>query len=87
MTRNLRTALLSAAAVVGMTGVGFASVPLYRMFCQATGFNGTTQRGEQAPGERQAGRRGSGGEQEMATVHGRDLRDRWTRRRSRRPAR
>ena len=50
MTRNLRTALLSAAAVAGMTGVGFASVPLYRMFCQVTGFNGTTQRGEQAPG-------------------------------------
>ncbi|MGT2514493.1 cytochrome c oxidase assembly protein [Sphingomonas panni] len=50
MTRNLRTALFSAAAVVGMTGVGFASVPLYRMFCQVTGFNGTTQRGQDAPG-------------------------------------
>lgn len=50
MTRNLRTALLAVAGVAGMTGVGFASVPLYRMFCQVTGFNGTTQRGDLAPG-------------------------------------
>lgn len=50
MTRNLRTALLGGALVCGMTGMGFASVPLYRMFCQVTGFNGTTQRAEQAPG-------------------------------------
>jgi len=27
-----------------MLGLGFASVPLYRMFCAVTGFNGTTQR-------------------------------------------
>jgi len=27
-----------------MIGLGFASVPLYRIFCQVTGFNGTTQR-------------------------------------------
>lgn len=33
-----------------MTGLGFASVPLYRMFCQATGLDGTTQRGDRAPG-------------------------------------
>jgi cytochrome c oxidase assembly protein subunit 11 len=33
-----------------MTGLAFASVPLYRMFCQVTGLNGTTQRGLQAPG-------------------------------------
>ncbi len=33
-----------------MTGVGFASVPLYRMFCEVTGLNGTTQRGLRAPG-------------------------------------
>lgn len=29
---------------LAMLGVGFAAVPLYRIFCQATGFNGTTQR-------------------------------------------
>ncbi|UZK68157.1 cytochrome c oxidase assembly protein [Sphingomonas sp. S1-29] len=48
--RNLRTALIATAGVVSMTGVGFASVPLYRMFCQATGFGGTTQRADAAPG-------------------------------------
>ncbi|MFW2831219.1 cytochrome c oxidase assembly protein [Sphingomonas sp. ID0503] len=30
--------------VAAMIGLGFASVPLYRLFCQATGFNGTTMR-------------------------------------------
>ena len=50
MTRNLRTALLAAAGVVGMGGLGYASVPLYRIFCQVTGLNGTTQRGQAAPG-------------------------------------
>ena len=33
-----------------MTGLGFASVPLYRMFCEATGLGGTTQLGVRAPG-------------------------------------
>ncbi|MFZ5748269.1 MAG: cytochrome c oxidase assembly protein [Pseudomonadota bacterium] len=50
MNRNLRTAMLAAVGVVSMTGLGFASVPLYRVFCQATGFNGTTQRANAAPG-------------------------------------
>lgn len=50
MTRNLRTALLAGIGVCTMTGVGFASVPLYRMFCEVTGLNGTTQRGTRAPG-------------------------------------
>lgn len=27
-----------------MLGLGFAAVPLYRIFCQVTGFGGTTQR-------------------------------------------
>ncbi|MEI9850357.1 MAG: cytochrome c oxidase assembly protein [Sphingomonas sp.] len=50
MTRNLRTALLGATFVTFMGGLGFASVPLYRMFCEATGLGGTTQRGTEAPG-------------------------------------
>jgi cytochrome c oxidase assembly protein subunit 11 len=50
VTRNLRTALLGGTFVVFMGGLGFASVPLYRMFCEVTGLNGTTQRGETAPG-------------------------------------
>jgi cytochrome c oxidase assembly protein subunit 11 len=31
--------------VVGMLGLTYASVPLYRMFCQATGFGGTVKEG------------------------------------------
>ncbi len=51
MNRILRTGLLSTALAVGMTGLGYASVPLYRAFCQATGFAGTTKRAEgDAPG-------------------------------------
>jgi cytochrome c oxidase assembly protein subunit 11 len=41
--------LLLASVVAGMTGLSFASVPLYRLFCAATGFGGTTQRAETAP--------------------------------------
>ena len=32
--------------VVGMVGVTYASVPLYRLFCNATGFAGTVQTGK-----------------------------------------
>lgn len=39
-----RTALYAVTGVVAMGGLGFASVPLYRLFCQATGLEGTTQR-------------------------------------------
>ena len=48
--RNARTGLLMAALVALMVGVAFAAVPLYRMFCQVTGFGGTPLRAEQAPG-------------------------------------
>jgi cytochrome c oxidase assembly protein subunit 11 len=34
--------------VLGMVGVSFAAVPLYSIFCKATGFGGTTQRATQA---------------------------------------
>ena len=47
--RNTRTALLAGGVVVGMTGLAFAAVPLYDIFCQVTGFGGTTQRAEHAP--------------------------------------
>ena len=42
--KNGRTAALAFLFVAAMVGLAFASVPLYRMFCQATGFAGTTQR-------------------------------------------
>lgn len=41
--RNLRTGLMALALAAAMVGLGFASVPLYRLFCQVTGFGGTTQ--------------------------------------------
>ncbi|MES1197231.1 MAG: cytochrome c oxidase assembly protein [Pseudomonadota bacterium] len=37
------TAIVVVVAVLGMTGLSFAAVPLYRAFCQATGYGGTTQ--------------------------------------------
>jgi cytochrome c oxidase assembly protein subunit 11 len=36
-----------AVFATGMVGAAYASVPLYRLFCQITGYNGTTQRVEQ----------------------------------------
>jgi cytochrome c oxidase assembly protein subunit 11 len=41
-----RVAFMCASVVAGMLGLAYASVPLYRMFCQVTGFGGTTQRAE-----------------------------------------
>jgi cytochrome c oxidase assembly protein subunit 11 len=34
------------ALVVVMAGMAYAAVPLYRIFCQVTGYGGTTQRSE-----------------------------------------
>jgi len=40
-----------AAVMAGMAGLSFAAVPLYRMFCEATGYAGTPQiRGAAGPG-------------------------------------
>jgi len=47
--RNTRLALTCAAVFFAMVGAAFASVPLYRAFCQATGFNGTVKVGAAAP--------------------------------------
>eukprot|EP00948_MAST-09A_sp_MAST-9A-sp1_P002165 g2165.t1 len=38
------TALYLGAVVVGVVGIGYAFVPLYTIFCQATGFGGETIR-------------------------------------------
>ncbi len=46
---NVRTAVLAASVAAGMVGLAYASVPLYALFCQTTGFNGTTQRAQVAP--------------------------------------
>ncbi len=42
--RNRRVGLIALSFAVLMLGMGYIAVPLYRMFCQATGFNGTPQR-------------------------------------------
>jgi len=39
-------ALLLVGLVAGMVGLSFAAVPLYRIFCQATGYNGTPKRAD-----------------------------------------
>lgn len=39
-------AVACAAVALGMVGAAFAAVPLYRAFCQATGFNGAPNRAE-----------------------------------------
>ncbi|MDO9458520.1 MAG: cytochrome c oxidase assembly protein [Alphaproteobacteria bacterium] len=44
-----RTAMICAAAVAGMVGLTYASVPLYRIFCQVTGYGGTPNNAEAAP--------------------------------------
>ena len=48
--RHQLVALLLAGFVAAMVGLSFASVPLYRAFCQATGYGGVPQRAEGAPG-------------------------------------
>ena len=48
--RNRRTATYAALFVAAMLGLAFASVPLYRLFCEATGWGGTTTRAPEAPG-------------------------------------
>lgn len=40
---NRRVAVIAVMVVAGMTGFTYASVPLYRIFCQKTGYGGTTQ--------------------------------------------
>lgn len=56
--RNRRVGLYALLGALAMLGLGYASVPLYRLFCQVTGFNGTTQRAtaEQAAGVKVLGR-------------------------------
>lgn len=48
--KNARTALMMVLIVAGMAGLAFASVPIYRAFCELTGFDGTPLKAERAPG-------------------------------------
>lgn len=42
--RDRILALTLAGVVAGMVGLAFAAVPIYRVFCRTTGYQGTTQR-------------------------------------------
>lgn len=43
--RNGRVVVILVTVIVAMVGLSYASVPLYRLFCQVTGLGGTTQVG------------------------------------------
>lgn len=45
---HTKVAAICASVVIGMTALAFASVPLYRLFCQVTGYGGTTMRADKA---------------------------------------
>jgi len=49
--RNGRVVFWLVLLVAGMTALSFAAVPLYQLFCQVTGYGGTTQRAVQAPSQ------------------------------------
>ncbi len=47
--RNSTTAAVLALVVADMAGLVYASVPLYQLFCQVTGYGGTTRIAATAP--------------------------------------
>jgi cytochrome c oxidase assembly protein subunit 11 len=47
--RHRTLALACAALVFAMVGAAYAAVPLYRLFCQVTGFDGTPRIAAKAP--------------------------------------
>lgn len=48
--RNIVVVAATVVTVATMVALSFAAVPLYRLFCQVTGFAGTTQVAATAPG-------------------------------------
>lgn len=47
--RNVRLAVICGSLFFGMIGAAYASVPLYKAFCQLTGYDGTVRRAQIAP--------------------------------------
>lgn len=47
--RNAILAVSCVLGVFGMVGAAYAAVPLYKAFCQLTGFDGTVRKAEVAP--------------------------------------
>ena len=50
LSRNNAVFMSCLAVVVGMVGLSYGAVPLYDLFCRVTGYGGTPQRAEAAPG-------------------------------------
>ena len=46
---HLKVAMICGAAFFGMVGAAYAAVPLYKMFCQVTGFDGTVRKAVAKP--------------------------------------
>jgi len=49
--RNRSIALIAFLSATAMGGASYAAVPLYEIFCQVTGYGGTTQVAKMAPDE------------------------------------
>jgi len=49
--RNRRLGVICGAIFAGMVGAAYASVPLYKAFCEATGYDGTVRKAVAAPTE------------------------------------
>ena len=49
MGRGFIVPMVCVGIVAGMVGLAYAAVPLYRLFCQITGFGGTTQTASAEP--------------------------------------
>lgn len=47
--RNRKIALVCGLVFAGMVGAAYAAIPVYRAFCQVTGYGGTVRRAEAAP--------------------------------------
>ncbi|MBO9708156.1 MAG: cytochrome c oxidase assembly protein [Caulobacter sp.] len=48
---HLKVAVLCGLAFFGMVGAAYAAVPLYKLFCQVTGFDGTVRKAVAKPGK------------------------------------
>lgn len=49
--RNKKTGMIVLGVIAGMVLLSYASVPLYRIFCQVTGYGGQANMGKEATGE------------------------------------
>ena len=66
--RMTEQGLYLVTMVVGMVGLTYASVPLYRMFCQATGFGGTIKEGKTVEEKLKARKEGGDDDVEKAAA-------------------